>query len=89
MSRTALRETLTRLHAELESAAPIDAALRAELERTLAEIRAVVDREAHAAGAASPLAARVESLALRFEQSHPTVTQALAGVVNALGAMGI
>jgi Domain of unknown function (DUF4404) len=89
MSRKALRDTLTRLHVELESAGPIDAALRAELERTLAEIREVVDREARAGEATSPLAARVESLALRFEQSHPTLTQALAGVVNALGAMGI
>ena len=89
MTRKALRDTLTRLHAELEAAGPIDAALRTELERTLAEIREVVEREAHAAGATSPLAERVESLALRFEQSHPTLTQALAGVVNALGAMGI
>jgi hypothetical protein len=48
----------------------------------------VVDRERHA-HATHPLGERLEALALRFEQSHPLVTQSIAGVVRALGAMGI
>jgi hypothetical protein len=36
-----------------------------------------------------PLGERLEALALRFEQSHPLVTQSIAGVVRALGGMGI
>jgi hypothetical protein len=84
----ALRRTLAELHAELEQAGPIDAALRAELEQALAEIREVVDRERRAR-ATHPLGERLEALALRFEQSHPLVTQSIAGVVRALGAMGI
>jgi hypothetical protein len=36
-----------------------------------------------------PLSERLEALALRFEQSHPLLTQAIGGVVRALGAMGI
>jgi Domain of unknown function (DUF4404) len=87
--REALRETLARLHAELDGAEPIDAALRADLERTLAEIREVVERERAAAEDVQPLGERLEELALRFEQSHPTLTQALGGVVRALGTMGI
>jgi hypothetical protein len=85
----ALRDTLARLHAELESAEPIDAALRAELERAIEEIREVVEREREAGEEEQPLGERLEALALRFERSHPLLTQALGGVVRALGAMGI
>jgi hypothetical protein len=84
----ALRRTLAELHAQLEQAGAIDAALRAELEQALAEIRVVVDRERRA-HAMQPLGERLEALALRFEQSHPLVTQSIAGVVRALGGMGI
>jgi hypothetical protein len=90
MKREALRDTLARLHAELEGADPVDAALRSDLERALADIRAVMERE-QAPGPAEvhPLGERLEELALRFEQSHPVLTQAIGGVVRALGAMGI
>jgi hypothetical protein len=88
MSRQALHDTLSRLHAELESAEPIDAALRDELERTLVELREVVDR-ARPDAEAHPLGERLEAVALRFEQSHPVLAQAIGGVVRALGAMGI
>lgn len=87
MTRKALHDTLTRLHAELEGAEPIDAALRDELERALVEIQQVVERED--ASASHPLGEQLEALALRFEQSHPLLNQALGGVVRALGAMGI
>jgi hypothetical protein len=89
MTRQALRETLNRLHAELEEAEPVDSALRAELERAIAEIREVIARERAAADEVHPLSERLEALALRFEQSHPLLTQAIGGVVRALGAMGI
>lgn len=84
----ALRRTLAELHAELEQSGPIDAALRADLEQALAEIRAIVERERRA-GAAHPLGEQLEALALRFEQTHPLITQSIAGVVRALGGMGI
>ena len=88
MERKALHETLSRLHAELDDAGPIDASLRADLERALAEIRDVVERPPRTEGE-PPLRERLEALALRFEQSHPLLTEALGGVVRALGAMGI
>jgi hypothetical protein len=88
MEREALHETLTRLHAELEGAGPIDASLRADLERALEEIREVMER-APRGEPEHPLRERLEELALRFEQSHPLLTEALGGVVRALGAMGI
>ena len=49
----------------------------------------MVDRETACRPADVAARRALESLALRFEQSHPPLTQALAGVVNALGAMGI
>ena len=88
MEREALRETLARLHAELEGAGPIDPVLRAELERALEEIRERVERSPRREPE-HPLRERLEALALRFEQSHPVITQALGGVIRALGAMGI
>jgi hypothetical protein len=90
MEREALRDTLARLHAELADAEPVDAALRSDLERAIAEIRAVMEREAPAGeDEVQPLGERLEELALRFEQSHPLLTQAIGGVVRALSAMGI
>lgn len=88
MEREALHETLARLHAELEGAGPIDAPLRADLERALEEIRALVERPPRPEPE-HPLREHLEALALRFEQSHPLLTEALGGVVRALGAMGI
>ncbi len=87
MEREALRETLARLHAELEEAGPIDRALRADLERALDEIREVVEQPP--AEPEPSLRTRLEALALHFEQSHPLLTEALGGVVRALAAMGI
>jgi hypothetical protein len=88
MTRENLRNTLARLHEELEGADPIDADLRGELERTLAELREVVDRT-RPEDDAQPLGERLEAVAMRFEQSHPVLAQAIGGVVRALGAMGI
>jgi hypothetical protein len=90
MKQAALRDTLARLHAELEDAETLDAALRADLERALADIRGVMERDRPVAAAeVHPLGDQLEDLALRFEQSHPLLTQAIAAVVRALGAMGI
>jgi hypothetical protein len=88
MSRAALRETLARLHAELASAGPIDAAARRDLERALEEIREVMETETQS-DEPHPLRERLEELAVRFEQTHPVLTEALGGVVRALSAMGI
>lgn len=88
MEREALRETLARLHAELEQTGPIDSELRADLERALEEIHEVME-QAPRPETAHPLREQLEALALRFEQSHPLLTEALGGVVRALGAMGI
>lgn len=88
MEREALRETLARLHAELESAEPIDAALRADLERAVGEIQEVIEREEpHESD--HPLQERLEALAVDLEQSHPLLTKAVARVVRALSVMGI
>ena len=89
MTRQALKDTLARLHAELEDAEPVDATLRAELERAIGEIREVIERERPAAAELHPLSEQLEALALRFEQSHPLLTQSIASVVRTLGAMGI
>ena len=65
MEREALRQTLNRLHAELEGAGPIDASLRADLERALEEIRALVERTPPAEPE-HPLRERLEELGLKI-----------------------
>ena len=88
MEQESLRETLTRLHAELETAEPIDAALRADLERAVEEIQEVIERDEPPEGD-HPVRERLEALAVDLEQSHPLLTKAVARVVRALSVMGI
>ncbi len=88
MERESLRETLARLHRELEDAEPIDASLRSDLEQAVAEIREVIERK-DPPEPGHPLRERLEELAVALEQSHPLLTKAVARVVRALAVMGI
>jgi hypothetical protein len=84
-----LRDTLSRLQRELERAGPIDAGLRADLERTIGQMREVVERDRSVPEPAQPFGEQLEALAAGFEQSHPRLTEAIGRVVQALAAMGI
>lgn len=86
--RQALRETLTQLHEQLDSAEEMDVELRGELERTLEEIRTHLGEQAPPPPE-TPLRGRLEGLAVRFEQTHPLVAEALGHTIRALARMGI
>lgn len=81
-----LHETLLELHERLARESALDPALREELRAAMEEIRARVDAGAEAE---RPLAERVSSLMLRFEAAHPTLAEAVGGVVRALARLGI
>jgi hypothetical protein len=82
-----LRDTLNRLRRELARAGTVDSDLRAELERTIDEMHEVAERGVPES--AQSLAEQLEALGVRFEQEHPSLTEAIHRVVSVLGAMGI
>ena len=86
MDPTELHETLAHLHEQLEGAENLDADLRAELERAVEEIRAVVEASDSPSESAGD---QLSDLALRFETQHPNLTEALGRVIRALSRMGV
>jgi len=86
--RQELRETLTRLREQLVGSKGMDAELRGELERALEEIRSHLGEKV-SPPPETPLTTRLEALAVRFEQTHPLIAEALGNTIRALGRMGI
>ena len=84
MSEPTLRELLTRLHAQLSGGTVVDGTSRELLGTVLRDIEHTLGGE----GATDP-APRLESLAVRFEASHPSLAETLREVVDALGKAGI
>lgn len=83
-------EALRTLQSELEPVATVDpermTALRHEIERIHAEIDSV---GGPAETSPHQLKEELEELALRFEISHPTLTEGFNRVTNLLASMGI
>ncbi len=83
MDAKAVHDAVARLHAELADAGAVPPELRRELEGTLRDVeRALGRRDA-------PLAARVESLAARFESDYPALAESIGALVRVLARMGI
>ncbi len=79
MDSSSVKQSLERLCEALESGAPPDPALRADLAALDADIRRALGASAEAQG----LAQRVRDLSLRFAQQHPTA----AAVLRELGVL--
>lgn len=91
-----LRDTLTRLHQELDQVSTADPEVRTMLTRTLRELADKL--EAHCRGDLSiteDAIANTETIDLlrasarQFEVDHPAVATAISSVVDALARMGI
>ncbi|MBV9696168.1 MAG: DUF4404 family protein [Gammaproteobacteria bacterium] len=83
MAEPTLRELLARVHAHLAGGASVDQPSRELLGTVLRDVE-------HASGGQDGDAApRLESLAVRFEASHPALAETLREVVDALGKAGI
>lgn len=83
-----LRETLEQLHTELQQSDSVDDRSRELLRDVMNDIHGILER--------TPGGARPESVATRlreavgeFEETHPTLTEAVGRVVDALAKMGI
>ncbi|MDE2121680.1 MAG: DUF4404 family protein [Betaproteobacteria bacterium] len=79
MDSPSVKQSLERLREALDSGAPLDPALRAELAALDADIRRALGADEQAQG----LAPRVREMSLRFAQQHPTA----AAVLRELGIL--
>lgn len=81
-----LGELLDDLHRELGDAEAIDAESRAQLHKTMEEIRRALEPDAVAGGL---IGRRLQELALRFEIEHPRVAATISQLTDRLQKMGI
>jgi hypothetical protein len=82
-----LRQTLTRLHAELSASPQLDDESRRLLSDVLEDIKRLSG--ARQPAAATHLRSGVEALAVRFEAAHPTLSASLRELIDLLGRAGI
>ena len=90
MDEKKLHEHLAALHQEIGAAKPSDAARRAQMERTAADVRALVtagpgvDRAQY-----HGLRERLRALAAAIETDHPKLTASIERVVDMLALYGL
>ena len=93
MSDAELRETLAELHGQLEEAEPLDAGLREELRRAVADIQAHLgsgaDATSEEAAGGGSLASRLSEIVERFEGNHPRIAESVNRVILGLAELGI
>jgi Domain of unknown function (DUF4404) len=85
-----LRETLEKLHQELEQADDLDDESRRRLQHLMSDIRITLDRE----GASTPehyqsLGDQLTDGIQRYEISHPSLTVAMRHALDILSGIGI
>ncbi|MBV9620546.1 MAG: DUF4404 family protein [Gammaproteobacteria bacterium] len=85
MSEPTLAELLGRVHAHLARGAAVEPESRQLLGTVLQDI----ERTLGGQGTGAATAPRLESLAVRFEASHPALAETLREVIDALGKAGI
>ena len=91
MAGEGLRELLARVHEHLSAGGPLEADVRAQLATLMRDIERTLAAGPAAGPAVAPAAAapRLESLAVRFEASHPALAETLREVIDTLGKGGL
>lgn len=88
MPETQLRQTLERLHSELEQHPRLDADAQHLLRELLEDITDLLGPEESAHDAES-LIERLRAATRRFETSHPTLTEIVGHTADLLSRLGI
>jgi prefoldin subunit 5 len=88
MNQQRLRATIERLHAEIDRLQEIDDPSKKRLEALVNDISKLDGRD-HDADTTRHLADRLQDEISRLEATHPSLTMALAEIVDILTAAGI
>ena len=92
MPEVELRQKLEELHAAVHGAEPVDPAARELLREILRDVQQLLERSEQAGGDVAQhegLARRLRDAVARFEETHPTLTEAAGRVIDQLAKMGI
>jgi len=84
-----LRQMLGQLHTELQRADTIDDRSRELLRSVLGDIEDLLERKQKQATQPESIIERLREAVRAFETTHPTLTNAIGGVADALARMGI
>lgn len=88
MKKDQIKDTLRRLHADLDARNVVDPELRQLLAELDADIHNLLDRGERPSDGAS-LVERLESLETEFATEHPAIERFARELIDALGKMGI
>jgi DNA repair exonuclease SbcCD ATPase subunit len=89
MGEQDLRQMLQQLHTELQRADTIDDRSRELLRSTIGDIEELLERRQKRATQSESIIERLREAVRAFEKTHPTLTEAIGGVADALARMGI
>jgi predicted component of type VI protein secretion system len=89
MPEQQLRQMLEQLHTELQRADTIDDRSRELLRSVLGDIEDLLERKQTKSAQPESLIARLREAVRGFETTHPTLTDAIGGLADALARIGI
>jgi hypothetical protein len=89
MNKNQIKDTLRRVHADLDARNVVDPELRELLADLDADIHKLLDRGAGNGPDSASLVERLESLETEFATEHPTIERFARELIDALGKMGI
>jgi septal ring factor EnvC (AmiA/AmiB activator) len=87
--RDRLREALDQVQSQLDDVRQHDPNLAANLEATVREAKAALERVPLRTAEHSSLVKKLGETIERYEKSHPKLAAALGGIVDALAEIGI
>ncbi|HEY8100381.1 MAG TPA: DUF4404 family protein [Burkholderiaceae bacterium] len=89
MSTDNLKDTLKKLHANLESTGTVDAELKTLLRTLESDIQNLLSKNEESTSDVSGLAKQAQSLSAKFATEHPQMEQIVRELADALARMGI
>jgi len=89
MKTNQIKDTLRRLHADLDARNVVDPELRELLARLDADIHKLLDPNDVSISDSATVVERLESLEADFASEHPAIERFARELIDALGKMGI
>ncbi len=89
MDLTQIKESLKRLHADLDARESVDPELRKLLVELDTDIHELLEASDNDAGTTRSMVDRLEALDTQFAGKYPTIERFARELIDALGRMGI